>query len=567
MRTRLVDLEDARLGASAHDLALVGEVSLLLGQGGGLDIIETALRCIAERTGADAAELFLAAPDGSEVFMVSHLGADTNAFCQQDRFDAGEGFPGIALSTACALWTPSLTSEADFIRSRVKALGYRCAVSVPLHHGGVVGGCIVLVWKEARGDLEHLVRAATLAAQPLANAVVLARAQLQLRPASELADRLRATASADSATVLLRSPGTAGGLATPSLEGCPSCQGVEVQVLGGRAGWPRQCLEAGCTAKARYCVPLVSGDTVWGVASVAFNERAPVPLTRHLAEALWLTERASPTSSPFSGGPANPEPGPRGKHLRVECLGGFRVLVGDVPLEASDFGRAKSRELLALLIAAGGRPLAGRHLCEALWPDAEPTLARNRLHVTLSTLRSVVDPKDPNAPAHIRRDGVHYFIDPQSSVHSDLWCFRDRFRDAGAALSEGRNDAEAMACLEAVIGLYAGDPFGGEFPDGWGQAVMARERGAMLWAIEQLVALQRASGDLAAAVATLRRAQELDLLREDLSRQLMEVLVALGRPAESAECYRHLTETLAATLGTTPAAATRRLHEALHSPS
>jgi len=211
MRSRFIDPEDARLHASAQDLALVGEISLLLNREGELDDIEAALQRIGERTGADASELFLAAPDGSEAYMVSHLGADPEAFCQQDRFQAGEGFPGIVLRTASALWTRSLPAEVDFVRSRIKALGYQSAICVPIRHHGVVRGSIFLAWRNTRSDLSRLVRTATLVARPLAVAVELTRARLLGRDAADppgggrglpdLAGRLRVAASADSAAV------------------------------------------------------------------------------------------------------------------------------------------------------------------------------------------------------------------------------------------------------------------------------------------------------------------------------------------------------------------------------
>jgi len=61
---------------SAADLALVGEIAALLDARRFLDTLDAALRRLQEYSRADAGELFLAAPTGEEVFLVSHQGRD-----------------------------------------------------------------------------------------------------------------------------------------------------------------------------------------------------------------------------------------------------------------------------------------------------------------------------------------------------------------------------------------------------------------------------------------------------------------------------------------------------------
>lgn len=508
MQVRSIDPEEARSLAGPADLALVGELALLLADGDGLDSTDVALRRLAGATAADDCELFLAHPDGSEVFLVSHQGADPEPFLQRDRFRAGEGFPGIVLRTARPLWTASLEGETDFLRTRVKARGYRSAVCVPLLGRRGASGSILLFWKENRDDLEAMARLATLASRPFATSLELSRARLRFTASSRgpgdghsVADQLGAALPGGSVEVLVAD--SAGGIGAGGACPCLDRSTAELQILGGRSGWPRRCLEAGCMSGARYCLPLLSGDRVGGVATVSFRER-PTPLTRYLPVALWMTSgrEGAPESGAVSPGSLSRHPTAerRNEHLQVRCLGRFEVLVAGAPVLPGAFARAKARELLALLVGAYGRPLGADDLSTALWPGVDPERSRNRFHVTLSALRSVISPPSGSAPAHLRRDGRRYRLDPCASpIHVDLWRFRDLLRRASVAIGQGRRGSAVTGLLSEALALVEGDPFGGEFDEAWSRPLTHQVREGARWAAEQLAVLQpSATGPTAA---------------------------------------------------------------------
>ncbi len=480
------------------DLALVGEVAALLDIGHIWDSLDQALEHLRTRTGADAAELFLADPHRTQMFLVSHEGTDASAFCARERFHAGEGFPGMVLSTGSAVATTSLSDDQEFVRRRVKALSYQTVVAVPVSENGSTGACLLLAWKLHHGDLERILGLLALTARPIGAAVEAARSRVRIFEMQRHVLSSGHVGSAASAGLALFRPPSVwheawsqdgafaltvrgvsdnGGVVgtpvstmlktTPAVcdAGCPAERTGQVQIMGGRAGWPSTCRSCRCSANARYCIPLGEQAHVWGVASVRFPGAAPVPLVRHLPAALWATEDLAPRK-PGSTVAFLPFAGASSARLSVQCMGGFSVTLGDGEPHEASFGRAKARELLALLVAAGGRPRNGRHLSAELWPEATEQQAANRFHVTLSALRGAIEPGDAPAWTFVKRTGSSYFLDPSASVQVDLW----RFQEIARALlltSGNMPAAELDALLSEITALHVDDPFGGEFRGAW----------------------------------------------------------------------------------------------------
>ncbi len=487
--------------APLSELALVGEIEMLLQGHSELDALDGALEHLRERCGAEVSELFLATPDEREVFLVSHQGSDLDAFCRRDRFGAGEGFPGMVLSSQTSLITEQLPAEQNFLRSRVKALGYTIVLCTPLGPGTDVSGSLLLAWKNPPREMASALRLAALAAVPIGTAIDLMRAHLRMHQLQHLATHSGAPMEGN------RHPHLQFTNPEAHPPGCPARGTSRIQVLGGRMGWPTYCREAGCTASARYCVPLLRGAQVWAVATVAFRARPPIPHTRHLPAALWLTEDLAPSDTPsavpISGTAVRSNTEAR---LSIRCFGGFAVSLNGQPVERSRMRRQKARELLALLVAASGRPRSLKYLAQQLWPNVPIQRARNRFHVTLSALRSAIESDDARGALHIQRDGQRYSLDPDSPVFVDLWHFHRLIREAAAA---GRSIERALALLEEALSLYSGELFAGEFTAEWHDGVVRHARDQALQAVADLAEARLRCGQVSQALAVLRRADEI----------------------------------------------------------
>lgn len=550
MQTQLVELADTAVHSSPEDLALVGEIAALVDARHLLDSLDVALQRLRDHSGAEAAELFFADPRGQEMFLVSHQGADVDAFCQRDRFRAGEGFPGIVLRTAAPVLTASLPGDADFLRARVKAHHYQSAVCMPIRQGEAVSGCLLLAWKESAVDLERAAQLAALVSRPIGLAVEVVRARIRLQEFERLSARVRGPtnpgerwvpvlpANATSAIWLSDAAGNTASVsfavrgiaadetarhARSALERCPARYTDGPQVRGGRAGWPVQCLKTGCAAKARYCIPLAEAGRTWGVATVGFHDRAPVPLTRHLPAALWVAEDLTPRCASASTDRLIVTRALREARLEIRCLsGGFSVTLDGRPLDRAALGRSKARELLGLLVAASGRPRSGAQLAEILWPDASLPQAHNRFHVTLSALRRAIEPPGARRWTHLRRDGSSYYLDARSPVFVDLWHFRELVRRAGTASGTGPAE-DARSLLEEAVALYDGEPFDGQFANASQDGLARQCREAVLHALDRLADAQVRAGDPGAALEAKRQAEALDPLRETRPPAAMEL--------------------------------------------
>lgn len=475
---------------TGSELALVGEVALCLDPPDP-DRFDQALELLEARLETEVLELFVATPGGAEMVLLSHHGLDPDSFGQQDRFRRAEGFPGIVLETGSVLSSTALEAENEFVRSRVKSAGYHSVVCVPIPGDGQVGGCLLLAWRSRRPRLDRVIRESTIAAFPLGTALAVALSRIHRLgsdddDAGALEVGFRRTTGADDVEVrVVGARGPCTGLRaheSPSSttgRACPALVDGRVQVLGGRVGWPHACIQSECVCRARYCVPLKTGEDVWGVATVSYHHAPPVPHTRWLPAALWMAEAVAtrpPVDVRASSRPDGPDVAGVDR-LTLRCFGGFEVFLEERRLTTADFGRSKCLELLARLAAAGGRPLSLREIACDLWPGAEPDLLPNRFHVTLSALRGVIEPGSARTRkwTHVRSNSRGYFLDPDSSTYVDLWHVESLLRSATEPW-RGRRSLDPTDAVEHAARLCRGDLFAGIFDSEWSKEVARRWR-------------------------------------------------------------------------------------------
>jgi predicted ATPase/DNA-binding SARP family transcriptional activator len=238
--------------------------------------------------------------------------------------------------------------------------------------------------------------------------------------------------------------------------------------------------------------------------------------------------------------------------IRVRALGTATVQVGDIALTAADWGYAKPRELLFLLITSP--PLTREQLGAALWPDLSRRQLGNALHTALRELRRAL-----GDPEWVVYSGGKYTFNRVRQHECDV----DTFEEALAAASRARPAEATLPELQRAIAAYGGDFLAGVNVGEWAHTrrdeLSRRFESALLAAGR----LQAAAGRYQAAVTAFRRAIEHEPLNESAHRELMTCWERLGENARAARHYEELVTLLRDQVGVPPAAETTELYRRL----
>lgn len=555
----------ATQGSLERDDAAVGRFVAALGPSPVSSGVDSALDALRDAADADACELFVRLPDGDDAVLIGCASCDVDAFCSQECFAPGVGFPGIVIGTGVEIMTADVTADDRFLRRPVARRGYRGFACVPLARDDRVLGSLQLAWKGDAPAMERGLRLLVRASVPLAAAVAAEIGEVRSRAAAAppradaIAARLRTAATADTATVVIGDapartpePVLCRKLASRGAGGCPACD-VGYQLLREpRVNWPAPCRTLPEGYGCFVCLPLGSGKDA--IAVLGYHDVPPAPATRHLpvaaAFAHALADAHAHPRAVGDDGPSAP--------LELRCLGPFEVRVHGRLVPVAAFGRAKALELLEMLALAGGAPVLADTLMERLWPGVAPELGARRLHVTVHALRRAIAIAD--TPSPIVRDGAAYRLDAAGHT-SDLRELRRLVAAAHAAEAEMRRLEDARDLLARATALWRGELFASDPDADWCTADRPWYRRLYVDALVQLSGLATRLGGPGEAIEPLRRAIAVEPLREDLHQALLRALMFAGRHGEARAHYRELAAKLRDELGLAPDVETRRIAE------
>lgn len=218
--------------------------------------------------------------------------------------------------------------------------------------------------------------------------------------------------------------------------------------------------------------------------------------------------------------------------VRIVTLGGFRVYLSGEPVPPSAWQSRKARDLLKLLVSRRGRPLPREQLCEMLWPDEPAARRSSRLSVTLSTVRSVLDPtKAHDADAFVAADRDNVWLD-LSAVDTDIARF---VAAAERALSQPHPSIETLASAET---LYAGEFLDDDPYADWAVGLREEARALYLRVARRLAEALDAAGELDRAGHLYLRLLQRDPYDEAVHLALVRVLDRAGHRGEARRAYR-----------------------------
>lgn len=491
--------------------------------------------------GMEAAELFLADPQERYLVLTAYDGVHREAFMEKPWFAWGEGYPGLVALGHQALVTHDLTSDARYLRQKVKKLGYKTYVCYPLELPQGLIGVLNLASRDPDIDDQTLLEQLTLMGPMLAASLytVLTRLGEQgllsivaaLRRGSEPqgleAFLAQATALSGASCVRLvlqdgrnLTQGRCEAPQCPHVQECSVWQGKVQGVKVGLEPCPHTQL-----GRPRYCLPLWSGGSVVGVQQFYFA-RIPQPPSQAVAAILWMERLGAEALWPRVEQAEKESP-----LLEIYTLGGLQVRRRGERLSARAFGRRQALTLFKLLLAHRGQTLSKEELCERLWPGEDPSETQRRLHVLVHSLRQTLE-TDPTQPQIVVREGEGYRFAPLVDYFLDVEHFEELLR-----LGDGLEGTAALEAYRQALSLYKGDFLADEPYADWAELERSylRERavGALFRVAEIALSLHRPRE----AQEAYRRILTLDPWREEAYLRLSETLRQSGQEAEARNLF------------------------------
>jgi len=236
----------------------------------------------------------------------------------------------------------------------------------------------------------------------------------------------------------------------------------------------------------------------------------------------------------------------------------FRILG---PLEAwtgqewATISAPKWRALLAVLLLAGGQPVATDQLIAELWGDDPPARAANLVSVYVHRLRRLVG--DTKSSVLVTRAPGYQAVLGPGALDAEL--FANLLAKGRQALSAGEAD-RAMGVLTEALELWRGSALA-DVPDTPVVAAETRRlEEARVEATQLRAEAQLACGRPAEVVPDLRRLLAAQPLREELWALLMRALYGAGRQAAALEAYEQARRQIADELGVDPSAQLQEIY-------
>ncbi|MBV9534577.1 MAG: AAA family ATPase [Solirubrobacterales bacterium] len=243
--------------------------------------------------------------------------------------------------------------------------------------------------------------------------------------------------------------------------------------------------------------------------------------------------------------------------LTIRLFGSIAVAHGGRSLGPRDFGGARPKQVLEILLAARGGPVPVERLAEGLWGEHVPGNFAASIQTFVSTLRRHLCADTGCARELIVTErGAYRFAVEHADI--DLDRFDRLLARAGRASSEA-----ARRCLIDALSLATAEVLEDEPYADWAEELRGTYKGRVIGASLEAADAALIAHDYQAALGHAQAAARLDPFSERAHRTGMLALYAMGRAHEALEGYRRLRSLLVGELGLEPSAQTRSLEAAI----
>lgn len=228
---------------------------------------------------------------------------------------------------------------------------------------------------------------------------------------------------------------------------------------------------------------------------------------------------------------------PEESAVRLETLGGFRLVRDGQVVAHNAWKSRKARELLKILISLRGRPAAHEMLAELLWPGQRFSDIGNGLNVLVSTVRSLLDPGRRAGPdGFVTNDGNALRLN-LDNLEIDVESFL-RNATAGFRLMRDGRYEDAVELLLRAESRYAGDFLEEDLYADWAAPLREEARLAYRQVTAHLAQHARSRGDSDGTIRYLMRSLARDPYDETTHLELVLALSSFGRHGDARRYYR-----------------------------
>ncbi|MDO9557579.1 MAG: BTAD domain-containing putative transcriptional regulator [Coriobacteriia bacterium] len=246
--------------------------------------------------------------------------------------------------------------------------------------------------------------------------------------------------------------------------------------------------------------------------------------------------------------------------LNVRLFGGLEVMTPDGVVPDRAWKKRKARLLFMMLVTRQGRDVPRDLLLEHLWPDMDEERAKNNFYVIWSAMKRALlsAGKVSSCPYVEHVGGICRVVRPL--VRSDL----DDFDQAAAELGEAEASGDLAAALAAIRRLreiYRSDLLPSEIYDDWFRPLRERYRVQFGDAMLRAGRMCHDAGDAEQALVVIRAGLEHDSWREDLYQAAMRYQIDIGQRSGAVDMFIACRTYLSEDLGLDPSVETRRLYE------
>ncbi len=234
-------------------------------------------------------------------------------------------------------------------------------------------------------------------------------------------------------------------------------------------------------------------------------------------------------------------------HLEIYTLGTGHIVLDGHEIPASEWRTATAKELFFYLLFHG--PLERDTIGAAFWPELSPKKVTNRFHTALFRMRSAL-----GSDAVVVENGRYHL------GNLDYWLDVDEFK---SLIERARllptHDWQAENLWQRAVALYQGD-FLPEAEQVWCVPMRETIRDMHIEALIGVGQCHEARSEFEEATRWYRRGLEIDELREDIHRRIMQCFASTGQRASALVQYRRCQEVLRREMNTEPSEETNLLY-------